>query len=89
MSHKKFFTPSTVIATLIIASILVLIQFGGASIRDLIDRVFIFAICALLVLSYVLRIALVFLGVFAVYRAIKHQVNRQDFEQMEMQLGLK
>jgi len=84
MNHKKLLTPASVTALLTLALAFVLVQFWGASLQDLMNEIFVLSICGLLIVSYLLRIGLVYLGVFAVYRIIREHVNSQDYKRMEV-----
>jgi hypothetical protein len=89
MSYKKMFTPVSVTALLTLSLTFVFVQFWGTPLRDLMNEIFALAMYGLLIASYLLRIALIFFGVFAVYRIIRDHVNSQEYKQAEVQIGLK
>lgn len=89
MIRKKIFTPVSVTALLTLALAFVFVQLWGTPLKDLMNEIFALAIYGLLIASYLLRISLVFIGVFAVYQILKEYVNNQDHKQPEVQIGLK
>lgn len=84
MILKKLVNPSTVTALLIFISVLLFIQFWDIPFRDLINRMAVLSLYGLLIFSYILRIALIFIGLFALYRAIWIHINGKDSEHMEV-----
>lgn len=48
------------------------------------DAIFAFVIYGLLITSYLLMIALVFFGVFAVYQNLREHVNGHGYKRMEV-----
>jgi uncharacterized membrane protein len=88
MIHKKLLTPVSVIALLTLALAFVFVQLWGTPLQELMNEIFVLAVYGLLIVSYLLRIVLVFLGVFAVYRILWERTNRQDRKQMEVQAEL-
>ena len=89
MNYKKLLTPTSVTAMLTIALTFVFVRLWGTPLHDLMNEVFALAIYGLLIASYLLRIVLVFFGVFAFYQILKEYVNNQDHKQTEVQIGLK
>ena len=89
MSHKNLLNPVTATALFTIALVIALAQFGNPTLQDVVQRFFALAIYGLLIFSYLLRIALVFLGVFALYRILRERVNGPDFKQMKPQAVVK
>ena len=89
MTRKNLFRPVIVTALLVFVVTFLFIQFWGTPLRDLVNEFTVLAIYGLLIVSYLLRIALVFFGVFAVYRILWERANRQDYKQMEVQAELK
>ena len=87
MIHKKLHTPISVTALSTFALAIVLVQLRGTPLQDLLNGIFALAIYGLLIASYLLRIVLVFLGVFAVYQIIMKHVNSQEYRRMEVQMG--
>lgn len=75
MSSKKSLSPALVTVLTLLVLAVVLIPFRGTQISDFAGRVFILALYGLVVASYILRVGLVFLGVFAVYQVIRKHVN--------------
>jgi len=75
MSAKKSLHPVTVTALILLALAFVLILFRGTQSNDISERVFILFLYGLLVISYILRFVLVFLGVIAIYQMIRERVN--------------
>ena len=84
MSYKKLFTPTGVIALLTLALAFVMVQLLGTPLQDLLNGLFVLAIYGLLIASYMLRIALVYFGVFVVYRILRKRVNGQGYKQAEV-----
>ncbi len=75
MLTKKSLNPvATTAITLLIVAI-VLVPFGGAHLNEIAARVFALMLYGVLAVSYIMRGALVFLGVFAVYQIIRERVN--------------
>ena len=83
MIYKKLLTPVSVTALLTLVLTFVLVQFWGTPLQELMNELFALAIFGLLIISYLLRIALVFLGVFAVYYIIREHVIGQGYKQLE------
>jgi len=75
MSAKKSLHPVTVTALILLALAFVLILFRGTQLNDIAERVFILFLYGLLVISYILRFVLVFLGVIAIYQMIRERVT--------------
>jgi len=88
MIHKKLLTPASVTVLLTLALAFVFVQLWGIPLQDLMNEIFAIAIYALLIVSYLFRIVLVFLGVFAVYRILRNYVNSQEQKQAEVKIGL-
>jgi len=84
MIHKKLLTPASVTAMLTLILALAFIQLWRIPLQGLMNEIFALAIYGLLIVSYLLRIVLVFLGVFAVYRIISGYVNDQEYTRMEV-----
>ena len=87
--NKNLVTPASVTALLTIALVFVLVQFWGTPLKELMNKFFALAIYGLLIASYLLRIVLVFFGVFGLYRILMEHVNGQDYKQVEVKIGLK
>jgi len=84
MIHKKFLTPASMTALLTLILAFVFVQLWRTPLQGLMNEIFALAIYGLLIASYFLRIVLVFLGVFAVYRIIRGYVNGQEYTRMEV-----
>ena len=89
MTRKNLFRPVIVTALLVFVVTFLFIQFWGTPLRDLVNAFTVLTIYGLLILSYLLRFALIFFGVFAAYRMLWERANRQDYKQMEVQAELK
>ena len=87
MIHRKLLTPASVTALLTLALGFVFVELRGTPLQDLMNKIFALVVYRLLIASYLLRIVLVFLGVFAVYRMLKEHVNGQDRKQVEVKIG--
>jgi len=75
MHNKKLFSTA---ATLFVFTIVIaLIQALGVPLKEVIAGIIICALYTLLVASYILRIALVFIGVFALYRMLQVRHYKQ------------
>ena len=88
MIQKKLLTPASVTALLTLALAFVFVQLRGTPLQDLMNKIFALVVYGLLIASYLLRIVLVFLGVFAVYRILREHVNNQERKQVEVKIGL-
>jgi len=75
MSSKKPLYPVTATALTLLAVAIVLILFRETQLKDIAERVIVLALYGLLIVSYFLRIALVFLGAIAIYQMIRERVN--------------
>jgi len=88
MIRKNLITPASVTSLLTLMLAFAFVQLQGTPLQDLLNEIFALAIYGLLIASYLLRIVLVFLGVFAVYRILREHVNGQDHKQVEVKFGL-
>ena len=88
MIYKKLFTPVSVTALSIFALVIVLVLLQGTPLQSLLNEIFALALYGLLIASYLLRFALIFIGVFAVYRILWESVNGQERKQLEVKIGL-
>jgi hypothetical protein len=88
MIHRKLLTPASVTALLTLALAFMFVQLRGTPLQDLMNKIFALVVYGLLIASYLLRIVLVFLGVFAVYRILREHVNNQERKQVEVKIGL-
>lgn len=75
MSSKKSLSPALVTVLTLLVLAVVLTPFRGAQLDDAAEMVFVLALYGLVVASYILRVGLVFLGVFAVYQMMRKYVN--------------
>ena len=83
MSRINLINPVTVTVLVTLVSAFVLIQLWGSQLNDLAQKVFVLTLYGLLIGGYVLRVALIFLGVFAVYRMLSKRVNDQHCQANE------
>jgi len=74
LTKKSLYLVATTAITLLIVA-LVLVPFRGIHLNEVAARVFALTLYGLLAVSYIIRGALVFLGVFAVYQVIRERVN--------------
>ena len=84
MIHKKLFSPSAVTALLTSASAFALVQLWGTPLRDVMNGITVLAIYGVLILSYLLRFALVFFGLHALYRFLWKHANDHVYKQLEV-----
>jgi len=89
MIHKKLLTPASVTVLSIFALAIVLFQLWGTPLQRLLNEIFALTLYGLLIASYLLRIVLVFLGVFTVYRILKEHLNGQNYNHAEVASGVK
>ncbi len=76
MTQKKLFTliPAVLLA---LAFGIVLTQVWGASLKDVLVGIVVYTLYGLLIVGYFLRFALIFLGVFAIYRILREKYQEQ------------
>jgi len=74
MLANKFKSVVATVITLLFLFV-VLVSFRGAHLNEIAARVFVLTLYVLLAVSYIMRGALFFLGIFAVYQLIREQVN--------------
>ena len=86
MIRKKLLSPVSVTALSIFALAIVLVQLWGTPLQNLMNEIFALVLYGLLIASYLLRIVLAFLGVFAVHRILKEHVNGQEHKQVEVKI---
>ena len=84
MFHKYLHNPIIVNALLTITFAFVLVQLWGTSLRYAMSVITVMAIYGLLILSYLLRIALIFFGLFALFRMLWQRAHSQNYSQMEV-----
>jgi hypothetical protein len=62
---------------LVFALMITLTQAWGMSLKDIIIEVIVYALYGGMVVAFLLRFALIFIGVFAVYRIIQERHDKQ------------
>ncbi|MEJ2600334.1 MAG: hypothetical protein P8Z00_18510 [Anaerolineales bacterium] len=76
MHHKNLFT--LILAGLLAFVIVIFLpQLLGIPLKDAIGKFVVYSIYGLFVVIYLLRFALIFLGVFAIYRMLRERHNKQ------------
>ena len=78
MLHKKFLGQIAIAAVLILALVIAFALFRGTSLKDVMSGIFLTTIYALIIAIYLSRFALVFLGIFAIYKILRDRVNQSD-----------
>lgn len=78
MSHKKLLNWIAVAAVLLLTLLVVLTLTRGPVLKNAIYSVFLMTVYVLLIASYLSRIALVLLGVFAVYKVLQERVKASN-----------
>jgi uncharacterized membrane protein len=73
MSHKNVLTLVAVAALVTFAALAVYNQFWGIPVKNIVVGIFTSALYAMLIVAFVLRFALILLGVFAIYRVIQER----------------
>jgi hypothetical protein len=68
---------TVLILLLAFGAVFVLAQSAGISVRELVVDIVVYVMYAILMLAYLLRFALVFLGVFAAYRLLRERYGRR------------
>ena len=76
MYHKKLIT-SIVVVLVALASVFVLSQIWGAPVKEIIVGIMVYVMYGVLITAYLLRFALFFLGVFAIYRLLQEKYTGQ------------
>ena len=69
---KKF-----AVGALLLVLLLVISQLWGTPIKDILVGIFVSALYAFLILAYGMRIAFVFVGVFAIFRMFQKRYTKQ------------
>lgn len=77
MGHKIPLKQITIGVLLSLAVVIIMFQFAGTPLKDIVVGIFISAVYAFLILSFLLRLAFIFLGVFAVYRVMRGRFQQQ------------
>lgn len=75
MSSNKSLSPVLVTVLTLLVLAIVLIAFRGAQLDNVAEMLFALTLYGLVAISYVLRIGLVFLGVFVTYQMTRKRVN--------------
>jgi hypothetical protein len=76
MYDKKILIP-IVFILLVSALVIPLTQYWGNPLKDIIVGIVAYTLYGLLIAVYFLRFALIFLGVFAVYRILRERYEKQ------------
>ena len=76
MNYKKTLLPITVFLLLSVF-VIYMSRNIGVPLKDIFAGLFTYALYILLIVFYILRFALVFLGVFAVYRMLRERYNKR------------
>ena len=77
MNHKNMLIPITVF--LLLSSVLIaMAQFYGVSLGDILVGAVAYTLYGLLIVVFFLRFALIFIGVFAIYRVLLKQYYRKS-----------
>lgn len=85
MNHNKILSVAVITALLTI--VLVLIQIWGPPLQNLFTRILVLAIYSMLIASYLLRIALILLGIFVIYRLLKENFYWNELKQAVSRIG--
>lgn len=75
MNYKRTLVPIAV-CLLLSALVISISRYYGISFKDMFAGLFTYALYGLLIILYLLRFVLVFLGVFAVYRILRERYNK-------------
>ena len=86
MLHKKFLSQITIAAVLILSLVIAITLFRGTSLKDVMSGIFLTTIYGLIIAIYLSRIALVFLGIFAIYKILRDRVNQSDTSKFDTRL---
>lgn len=78
MSHKKFLNWFAAAAVLMLAILVAFTLSNGAPVKSVMYGVFLMTLYVLLIVSYLSRVALVFLVVFAAYKVLRERVNANN-----------
>jgi hypothetical protein len=80
MYHKYKLILISAIALSVFGFVIVLSQIGGIPVEDVIVGIGVYVLYGVLILGYLLRFALIFIGVFAIFRALQIR----HYKQMEV-----
>lgn len=75
MSRKKLFDLFVAVAALTLALVIAITFFSGASLKSVMVGFSLFTIYVLIIAAYLSRVALVFFGVFAVYKILQERAK--------------
>jgi hypothetical protein len=77
MSRKQLTSVIKAVAPFAVVLVIAAFPFKEVTMKTLLQEIFILAIYFLLIISYLLRIVLPFVGIFAIYSLLKRRVNKQ------------
>ncbi len=80
MYHKYKLVLISAIALSVFGFVIVLSKIGGIPLEDVIVGIGVYVLYGMLILGYLLRFALIFVGVFAIFRALQ----LRHYKQMEV-----
>jgi hypothetical protein len=75
--YRKNMSTLITVFLLVFALMITLTQAWGMSLKDIIIEVIVYALYGGMVVAFLLRFALIFIGVFAVYRIIQERHDKQ------------
>ena len=85
MCRKQFTSVIKAVIPFAVVLVIAAFPFKEVTMKNLLQEIFVLAIYFLLIIGYLLRIVLPFVGIFALYNLLKRRVNEQltvkDFEQ--------
>jgi len=77
MRQIKFSPPIVAVAVCAFAFVIIVTQFWGISLKEALAGIVLYALCGLLIVGFFLRFALIFLGVFALYKMLRDRHQKQ------------
>ena len=77
MTNLKIFIQSVLAVLLVFSLMFAISYFAGMSLREMAVAIVAYSLYGLLLLAYAMRFALIFLGVFAVYRILQERHARR------------
>jgi len=77
MSYKKLLPLIVVLALFPLMVVIAITQFKGTSFENMISGISVLTIYAFIFASYLVRFAIILLGVFAIYKVLWERVNRR------------
>ncbi len=84
MSHKKLPGPTFLTALLMFALVFVFVQLWGTHFREVMRGMAVLAIYGTFTISLLLCTALIYIGLFSLYRVLWGRVNGQNYKQVEV-----